>query len=154
MLVSFLRGFGDAELILNKHLTYQLLSCWFVPSLNCVVKLIIRLLKIRCWQVDSVLDFMFLATEPLFQHRYPRVIRVNSSYELLKTLNILIQVLSVKVVLTSANNKHVFNCFGLFVGELTRSTPRDFFEFFLDDVDFFVALLGEFEVLLQVPFFL
>lgn len=97
---------------------------------------------------------MFLATEPLFQHRYPRVIRVNSSYELLKTLNILIQVLSVKVVLTSANNKHVFNCFGLFVGELTRSTPRDFFEFFLDDVDFFVALLGEFEVLLQVPFFL
>ena len=35
--VSLLSIFGNAKLVLNQHLTYQLFPGWFVLSLDCVV---------------------------------------------------------------------------------------------------------------------
>jgi hypothetical protein len=37
VLVSLLSVFGNAKLVLNQHLTYQLFPCWSVLSLDCVV---------------------------------------------------------------------------------------------------------------------
>jgi len=84
----------------------------------------VTLLEVRRWQVDSVFYFVFLATEPLLQNLYSRVIWINRGNELFKALDILIQVLPVKVVLASANQEHVFDRLHFFFCELTRSTPR------------------------------
>jgi len=84
----------------------------------------VTLLEVRCWQVDSVFDFVFLATEPLLQNLYSRVIWIHRGNELLEALDILIQVLPVKVVLASTNQEHVFDRLHLFVCELTRGAPR------------------------------
>lgn len=89
---------------------------------------------------------MFFAREPLLQQLNSWVIWIYISYELLKALNVLLQILPIKVVLASANQEHVFDCFYFFIGKLARGAPRKLFELFLHNVDFFVTLLNKFEI--------
>jgi len=71
-----------------------------------------------------MLDLVFFSAEPLFQKLDARIEGVSRRDKLFEWLDILIQELSIVVVLTAANQEHVFDGFYFPVGELARGAPR------------------------------